>query len=70
MLTRSPAIQAAARAIYYVLPNFHDFNAITAAAHGEAIPGSLIWQNTAYAVLYTALVLVAASTVFSGRNLK
>lgn len=70
MLTRSPAIQAAARAVYYLLPNFHDFNAITAAAHGEAIPSSLIWQNTAYAVLYTALVLVAASTVFSGRNLK
>jgi ABC-type transport system involved in multi-copper enzyme maturation permease subunit len=70
MLTRSPAIQAAARGVYYVLPNFHNFNAITAAAHGESIPVSLIWQNTAYAALYVTLVLVAASAVFSGRNLK
>jgi ABC-type transport system involved in multi-copper enzyme maturation permease subunit len=70
MLTRSPAMQAAARAVYYVLPNFHNFNAITAAAHGESIPVSLIWQNTAYAALYVMLVLVAASAVFSGRNLK
>jgi ABC-type transport system involved in multi-copper enzyme maturation permease subunit len=70
MLTRSPAMQAAARVIYYGLPNFHNFNAITAAAHGESIPVSLIWQNTAYAALYVALVLVAASAVFSGRNLK
>jgi ABC-type transport system involved in multi-copper enzyme maturation permease subunit len=70
LLTRSPVMQAAARAIYYVLPNFHNFNAITAAAHGELVPVSLIWQNTAYAALYVALVLVAASAVFSGRNLK
>jgi ABC-type transport system involved in multi-copper enzyme maturation permease subunit len=70
MLTRSPAIQATARVVYFVLPNFHNFNAITAAAHGEAIPVSLIWQNTAYAALYVALVLVAASAVFSGRDLK
>ena len=70
MLTRSPAIQAAALGVYYVLPNFHNFNAITAAAHGESIPVSLILQNTAYAALYVTLVLVAASAVFSGRNLK
>jgi Cu-processing system permease protein len=70
ILTLNPAMQAAARALYYVLPNFHNFNAITAAAHGESIPASLIWQNTAYAALYVAVVLIGASAVFSGRNLK
>jgi ABC-type transport system involved in multi-copper enzyme maturation permease subunit len=70
MLTRNPAMQAVARVVYYLLPNFHNFNAITAAARGESIPVSLIWQNTAYAALYVTLVLVAASAVFSGRNLK
>jgi ABC-type transport system involved in multi-copper enzyme maturation permease subunit len=70
MLTRNPAMQTAAGVLYYLLPNFHNFNAITAAAHGESIPASLIWQNTAYAALYVALVLVAASAVFSGRNLR
>jgi ABC-type transport system involved in multi-copper enzyme maturation permease subunit len=69
-LTTSPWLRAATRALYYVVPNFHNFNAIAAAAHGESIPFALVWQNTLYAVLYVAAVLLAASAVFSGRNLK
>lgn len=69
-VTRSPAMQATARVVSYLLPNFRNFNVISAAAHGDAIPFSLIWQNTAYAALYVALVLIAASAIFSGRNLK
>jgi len=34
------------------------------------IPFSLLWQNTLYAALYVALLLLAASAVFSPRNLK
>ena len=56
--------------VYYLVPNFHNFNAIAVVAHGDAIPFSLIWQNTVYAVLYAGVVLLAASAVFSGRNLK
>jgi ABC-type transport system involved in multi-copper enzyme maturation permease subunit len=67
---RSPAIKAATRIVYYIVPNFHNFNVIGVVAHGEAIPVSLIWQNTLYAVLYVTLVLVAASAVFARRNLK
>jgi hypothetical protein len=63
-------MQTAARAISYLLPNFRNFNVIGAASHGDAIPFSLIWQNTAYAALYVALVLIGASAIFSGRNLK
>jgi len=69
-VTRSPAMRAAARVISYLLPNFRNFNVISAASHGDTIPFSLIWQNTAYAALYVALVLIAASAIFSGRNLK
>ncbi|HWG57481.1 MAG TPA: ABC transporter permease [Candidatus Acidoferrales bacterium] len=69
-LTHNPLISAVTRAIYYVLPNFHNFDAIAAAGHGEPIPGALIAQNTAYAVVYVALLLVASSAVFSSRNLK
>ena len=68
--TQSPAMAASARLLYYLLPNFHNFNVIAAAAHGEAIPFSLIWHNTLYAARSVALILVAASAVFSGRNLK
>ena len=57
-------------AIYYIVPNFHNFNVIAAAAHGEHIPFSLIWQNTLYAALYVAVVLLGASAIFSRRNLK
>jgi ABC-type transport system involved in multi-copper enzyme maturation permease subunit len=68
--TRNRALIDAARFLYYVVPNFHNFNAIAAAGHGESIPWSLIWQNTLYAVLYVGLVLLASSAVFSYRNLK
>jgi ABC-type transport system involved in multi-copper enzyme maturation permease subunit len=68
--TQSPAMAAGARFVYYLLPNFHNFNVIAAAAHGETIPFTLIWHNTLYAALYVILILVAASAVFSGRNLK
>ncbi|HTX16040.1 MAG TPA: ABC transporter permease [Candidatus Baltobacteraceae bacterium] len=67
---KSPPIKVATRIVYYVVPNFHNFNVIGVVAHGEAIPVSLIWQNTLYAVLYVTLVLVAASAVFARRNLK
>jgi ABC-type transport system involved in multi-copper enzyme maturation permease subunit len=68
--TNNPSLKIVAKCIYYVLPNFHNFNIIAAAAHREAIPHALIWQNTLYALLYSALLLLAASTVFSGRDLK
>ncbi len=68
--TQSRAIQVAARVVYYLVPSFHNFNMSAAAAHGEAIPFALIWQNTLYALLYMALLLLASSAVFARRNLK
>jgi ABC-type transport system involved in multi-copper enzyme maturation permease subunit len=69
-LTHNPAIEGTTRALYFLLPNFHNFNVIAAAAHGESVPFSLVWQNTLYTTLYGALVLLGASAVFSRRNLK
>jgi hypothetical protein len=43
---------------------------MASAAHGRHIPGILILHNTTYAVLYCAIVLAAASVIFSRRNLK
>jgi ABC-type transport system involved in multi-copper enzyme maturation permease subunit len=59
-----------ATAVYYLLPNFHNFNVMAAAAHQETIPAALIWQNTLYAALYIAVVLLAAAAIFSSRDLK
>jgi Cu-processing system permease protein len=69
-MTHSAAVYAFTRLLYYLVPNFHDFNAIGAAAHGDSLPWSLLWQNTLYTALYAGVVLVAASAVFSRRNLK
>lgn len=69
-ITKNPAIEGLTKVVYYLVPNFHNFNAIATASHGQLIPLSLIWQNTLYAILYVAVVLLAASAVFSRRNLK
>jgi ABC-type transport system involved in multi-copper enzyme maturation permease subunit len=69
-LSHSPALKAITRALYYVIPNFHNFNAIASAAHGQSIPLSLVWEDTLYAAVYVTLVLFASSTVFSVRDLK
>jgi ABC-type transport system involved in multi-copper enzyme maturation permease subunit len=69
-ITGSAALDRVVIWLSYLLPNFENFNVIAAAAHGRAIPGALIAQNTAYTLVYAAVVLVAASVVFSRRNLK
>jgi Cu-processing system permease protein len=66
----SPAMAAFTKWLSYLLPNFENFNVMAMAAHGRAVPGSLILQNTLYAVVYCTIVLTAASVVFSRRNLK
>ena len=58
------------RGISYVLPNFENFNVMSAAVHGRGVPSAIVWQATLYAVLYIAIVLTGAAIVFSRRNLK
>lgn len=69
-VTKNPALLAITRVLYYLLPNFHNFNGIAAAAYGDNISAALIAQNTLYALLYVSVILLGASAVFSGRNLK
>jgi ABC-type transport system involved in multi-copper enzyme maturation permease subunit len=68
--TLAPPVQTLLRWLSYLLPNFENFDVMASAAHGRHIPGTLILHNTAYAVLYCAIVLAAASAIFSKRNLK
>jgi ABC-type transport system involved in multi-copper enzyme maturation permease subunit len=69
-VTKSVSVKALVRAIYYLVPNFHNFNAIAAAAHGELISAWRIGENTLYAALYVSIVLLASLAVFARRNLK
>jgi len=66
----SPAMAAFTKWLSHLLPNFENFNIMAMAAHGRAVPGALILQNTLYAVVYCTIVLTAAAVVFSRRNLK
>ena len=66
----SPAMTAFTKWLSCLLPNFENFNVMAMAAHGRAVPGALILQNTLYAVVYCTIVLAIASVVFSRRNLK
>jgi len=66
----SPATAAFTKWLSYLLPNFENFNVMAMAAHGRVVPGTLILQNTLYAVIYCAIVLTGAAAVFSRKNLK
>ena len=69
-LSKNPWLERLTAGISYLLPNFNAFNVIGAVAHGKPIPGMLVLENTAYAVLYTTVTLVGAAAIFSNRDLK
>ena len=66
----SQAMAAFTKGLSYLLPNFENFNVMAMAAHGKAVPGAFILQNTLYTAVYCTIVLTAAAAVFSRRNLK
>jgi ABC-type transport system involved in multi-copper enzyme maturation permease subunit len=66
----APSTLKLLKGISYLLPNFENFNVMGAVAHARGVPASLVWQDTSYAMLYAAVILLAASMVFSRRNLK
>lgn len=66
----TPASLSLVRGVSYLLPNLENFNVMALVVHGEHVPGALLGQATLYAVVYCAIVLIAASMVFSRRNLK
>ena len=56
--------------IYYLLPNFNDFDVIARVAHGHGISWSLMMTNSLYALLYVAILLSAAILIFEEREFK
>jgi ABC-type transport system involved in multi-copper enzyme maturation permease subunit len=58
------------RVLYYVLPNFKNFDVKAAVVAGDPVPWSQLSWATAYAAIYVALLLVASCWIFRQRNLK
>ncbi len=68
--TGSAVLEKATALLYYLLPNFSNFNVITRVSHGEAIPAYLLVGNTCYALLYIVILVSAAILVFEEREFK
>ena len=59
-----------AKGLYYVLPNLAPFDVKTQVVHALPVAtGYLVW-NTAYAVIYVTMLLVAATLIFMRRDFK
>jgi ABC-type transport system involved in multi-copper enzyme maturation permease subunit len=56
--------------LYYLLPNLANYNAITAAAHGQAPEARAIIADVGYGLIYIGVLLAATTLVFRRRNLK
>ncbi len=56
--------------LYYLLPNLANYSFITPAAHGRAPSPGFVFATALYAFVYIAVILAAATLVFSRRNFK
>jgi len=57
-------------ALYYILPNLSNYAYITAASHGETPTPANFFGAILYGLVYIAVLLAAATLVFSRRNFK
>jgi Cu-processing system permease protein len=62
--------RVAARALYYVLPNFASFDLKLNAIYGIAVNRSGIVLTGAYFIVYTSVVLCLGTIIFSRREMK
>lgn len=66
----NPVSLALVKRISYLLPNFENFNVMGTVAHGGVVPGLLLLHATLYTIVYSIVLLTAAASIFSRRNLK
>ncbi len=59
----------AGQALYYLLPNFENFNTRTAVVHDEIVPWAYVGRTSLYALALVALFLFIGTQVFEEREL-
>jgi ABC-type transport system involved in multi-copper enzyme maturation permease subunit len=69
-VVESPAAARLARGLYWVLPNFGQFDIKAQVVHAQPVPLGYMALTGAYAALYIAVLLIAAMLVFSRRDFK
>jgi ABC-type transport system involved in multi-copper enzyme maturation permease subunit len=68
--TRSPLLEKLTAALYYLLPNFSDFNVITRASHAQPVASYMVISNSLYALLYSVILVSAAILIFEEREFR
>jgi ABC-type transport system involved in multi-copper enzyme maturation permease subunit len=68
--SKTPSVQAVARALYWALPNFELLSIRQAAVHQDPVPWVRVWPGIAYGLGYTTAVLAAAMAVFQRKDVK
>jgi ABC-type transport system involved in multi-copper enzyme maturation permease subunit len=56
------------RALYYLIPNFRNFDFKTQVAYGEAVPLDVLGWVTLYAAVYLAVLLGLGTAIFRSRD--
>jgi ABC-type transport system involved in multi-copper enzyme maturation permease subunit len=69
VVSSRPAVMLA-RVLYYVLPNLAPLDVKTSVVHAIPISARYLWLNTAYALVYVAILLTAATWIFMRRDFK
>ena len=69
-VVESPFLPPVTRVLYYLLPNFKNFDVKAAVVAGDPVPWSQLGWATAYAAIYVALLLVGSCWIFRTRDLK
>jgi ABC-type transport system involved in multi-copper enzyme maturation permease subunit len=59
-----------ARGLYHLLPDLSAFDVKTQVVHGLAVPPGYLALTAGYGLIYIALLLIAATLIFSGRDFK
>jgi ABC-type transport system involved in multi-copper enzyme maturation permease subunit len=59
-----------ARGLYHLLPDLSAFDVKTQVVHGLAVPAGYLALTAGYGLIYIALLLIAATLIFSGRDFK
>ena len=69
-MSDSPVLKAASTVLYYLLPNFSDFNISAWVSHGQPVAARLVLLNTLYALLYGGFLVGASVMIFARKDLK
>jgi ABC-type transport system involved in multi-copper enzyme maturation permease subunit len=69
-MSTSPLTRQLMTGLYYLLPNFSNFQVSAWVSNGNSIASGMIISNSLYAVCYCSFLLMASVFIFSRKDLK